>query len=89
MLVISDYSSNIHPTKKSTTIMAPVIISNYMPERLTDGIAMESSYIETLPIPGLRKQARQVQILPKMKTSPPILIVVLCGDGFTTILNKQ
>ena len=39
-------------------------MSNEMKARITDGRIMESSHIETLQIPGLSKQARQIHILP-------------------------
>ena len=52
--------------------MIPVIISNDTKARLPDGIKMESSHIETLQLPGLNKQARQININTKMKTDPLI-----------------
>ena len=60
-----------------------------MTARLPNVIKMESSHIATLQIPGLRKQARQIHIFPKMKTAPLILLGVLCDDGCTMTLDKQ
>ena len=56
---------------------------------LPDGSTMESSHIATLQLPGLRNQARQIHIFPKMKTAPLISLGVLCGDGCTITLDKQ
>ena len=50
---------------------------------------MESLHIVTLQIPSLSKQARQIQILPKMKASPLISLEVLSDDGCTFTLYKQ
>ena len=69
--------------------MAPFVISNNIITRLPDGSTMESSHIATLQLPGLSKQARKVHIFPKMITSPPISLVVLCDYGFTITLDKQ
>ena len=69
--------------------MAPVIISNDITARLEDGSTMELSHIETLQIPGIIKQARQIHILPRIKTAPLISLVVLCDYGCTITLDKQ
>ena len=69
--------------------MALFIISNYMTARLSYGTTIESSHIATLQIPGISKQARQIHILPKIKTSPLILLVVICDDGCTIKLDKK
>ena len=50
---------------------------------------MEPSRIATLQLPGLRKQARQIHIFPKMKTDPLISLGVLCDDGKNITLDKQ
>ena len=71
-LAIADSGANIHLTKQSTTTMAPVIISNYMTARLPYGNTIQSSHIVTLQIPGISKQARQIHIFPKIKTTPLI-----------------
>ena len=88
-LEISDSGANIHLSKQSTTTTTHVIISNEMTVRLQDVITMDSSHIETLQLPGLSNQARQINIFPKMKTSPVISLGVLCDDGFTITLYKK
>ena len=50
---------------------------------------MELSYVATLQIPGLSKQARQIQIFPKIRTAPPIPLGVLCDYGYTITLYQQ
>ena len=53
-----------------------------MTERLPYGITMESSHIATLHLTGLSKKARQIHIIPKMKTTSLILLGVLCDDEY-------
>ena len=77
MLEISDSGANTHLEQQDTPTMTPVMMSNEIIERLTDEGTMESSHIETLKTPGLRKQARQIQIFQNMKTSPLISLGVL------------
>ena len=60
-----------------------------MVSRLTYGSTMKSSHIATLQIPGLSKQSRQIEILPKMKTARLISFGVLCDDGCTITLENQ
>ena len=60
-----------------------------MKARLPDGSTMESTHIATLQLPGLSKQAKQIQIFPKMKTSPLISLGVLFDDGCTITLEKK
>ena len=86
---ISDSGADIHLSKQSTTTMSPFIMSNYMVENLPDGSTMEFSHTETLQLPVLRKQARQIHISPKMRTEPLILLVFLCDDGCNITLDKQ
>ena len=50
---------------------------------------MESSYIATLQLPGLRKQARQIHVLPKMKTSLLISLEVVCDYGYIITPEQQ
>ena len=69
--------------------MAPVIISNDMRSQLTDGSTMVSSHTATLQLPGLIKQASQIKIYRKMKTSPLISLGILFDDGYTITLDKQ
>ena len=69
--------------------MASVIMDNEIKSRLTDGITMDSTHIETLQLLGLRKLARQIHILSKNQTPPLISLGVLCYDGCTTTLDKQ
>ena len=69
--------------------MYPVIISNDMIARLPDWIPMYSSHIVILQLPGQSKQAKQIHILPKMKTDPLTSLGVLCDDGCNTTLDKQ
>ena len=69
--------------------MATAIMANDMKSRLPDGSTMDYSHIETLQIPGLRKQARQIHISPKIQTSPLISLGVLCDYGCTITLDKQ
>ena len=66
---MEDSGANINQSKKSTTTIGPLIISNEMAARIPDGITMESSHIATLQIPGLSKQAKQIIIYPKMKAA--------------------
>ena len=60
--------------------MAPVIISKYMTERLPDVSTMESSHIATLHLPGISKQAIQINIIPKMRTALLISLGVFSDD---------
>ena len=60
-----------------------------MTARLPYGSTMESLHIVTLLLSGLSRQASQVHIFPKMNTSPLISLGVLCGDGYTSTLDKQ
>ena len=69
MLPIVDSGANIHLAKQATHTMDPVIMYNYVKARLPDGSTMESTHIETLQIPGISKQARQILILPKLQTA--------------------
>ena len=71
------------------TTMNPVIMSNKITARLPDGSTMDSSHIATLQLSGLRNQARQIHIFPKIKTAPLISLGVLCDDRFTITLDKQ
>ena len=57
--------------------------------RLEDGSNMESTYTAKLQISGIRKQARQIHIFPKMQTAPLISLGVLCDDGCTITPDKQ
>ena len=50
---------------------------------------MESSHIATLQLPGLIKQARQIHIIPKIKTAQLISLGVLCDDLCNIILDNQ
>ena len=52
-----------------------------MTSRLPDGSKMGSSHTITLHLAGLIKQARQIQIIPKIKTASLILLWVLCDYG--------
>ena len=72
MLSITLSGVNTNLEKQDTPTMAPLIISNYMTARLSDGSTMESPPIETLQLPGISKQARQIHNFPKMKTAPLI-----------------
>ena len=69
--------------------MAPVIISNDTTEGQPDGSTMDSSHISALQLPSLSKQARHINIYPKMKTYPLISLGVLCDDGCTITLYNQ
>ena len=79
----------LYVSTKSTTTMAPVIMSSYMTSRLPDGSIMESLHIATLQIPGLSKQDRHIHITPKMKIAPLISLELLCDYGCTITLYKQ
>ena len=72
MLAILDSGVNMHISIQATYTMAPVIMENEMKSRLPDGIPMESTHIATLRLPGLSKQAIQIQIFSKMHTAPLI-----------------
>ena len=50
---------------------------------------MDSSHTATLYLPGLRKQVKQIQIYPKVKTSPLISLEVLYDDGRNIEIYKQ
>ena len=89
MIEIADSGENIHLSKQATTITAPVITSNEMTERLTDGSTIESSHISTIQLSGISKQVRQIHIPPKMNTAPLIPLGVLCDDGCIIKLDKQ
>ena len=71
-LAISDSGTNIHLANQSTSTMAPVLVSKYMTASLPDGSITEFYFVSTLRLPGLSKQARQIQILPKIRTVPLI-----------------
>ena len=79
-LTIVDSDKKIHLENEATPTMAPVIMQNIITARLPYVITMESSHVATLQLPGLTKKSRQIQIPPKMRTSPLILFGVLC-DG--------
>ena len=89
MLSMAYSGSNTHLGNQATTTIAPVIISNKMTSRLPYGSTMDYSNIATLRLSGIIKQARQIHIFPKIKTSPLILLVVLCNNGCTITLDKQ
>ena len=88
MLAISDSGANIHLAKQATPTMDPVIMENYMKERLPDVSTMESLHMATLQLPGLSKQARHIHVFPKMKTAPLISLGILCDDGCAITLDK-
>ena len=46
MLAIVDSGANIHLSKKATTTISPVIISNNMTARLPDGSTMDCCTLE-------------------------------------------
>ena len=89
MLQIAYSGENIHLVKQSTTTMATIIMSNEMTSRIPYGIAMESSHISTLQIPGIMKQARQIHIFSIIKTATVISLGILCDYGCTITLYKQ
>ena len=89
MLAITNSGANIHLARQATPTMAPVIMENETKARLPDGSTMESTHIATLQLPGLSKQAIQINISPKMNTSPLISLGVLCDYGCTITLDKQ
>ena len=89
MLSITYSGANIHLAQKATPTTAPVIMENKMKARITYGSTMDYTHIATLEIPCLSKQARQIQISPKMHTAPSISLGVLCDNGFTITLEKQ
>ena len=62
---IEDQDANIHLSKQATTTTDPVIIPNNTTARIPYGSNMDFSHIATLHLPGLSKQASQIQILPK------------------------
>ena len=72
MLAIVDLGANINLSKQSTTTIYPVILSNEIISRLIDGSTMESLHISIIQLSSLSKQARQIHILPKIKTAPLI-----------------
>ena len=88
-LEIADLGENMHLEKPATKTKAPVIISNDMTSILPDGSTMESSQIAIFQLPGLSKQARQINIYPKIKTSPLISLGVLCDDRCTITLENK
>ena len=69
--------------------MALGIVSDDMIERLLDVITMKLLDRVTLPLPGTIKQARNIHILPKMRTDVLISLGVLCDDGLTITLYQQ
>ena len=66
MLAIADSGANIHLARQATPTMASIKMENDMKARLLNGSTMESTYIATLQIPGLSKQARHIQNFPKI-----------------------
>ena len=74
---IIDSGANIHPAKKFTTTMVPVIISYDMKARIPDGTTMESSQIATLQLLSLSKQYMQIHIFTKNQNSPTNIIGIL------------
>ena len=66
MLAIAYSGVNMYLARQATPTIAPVIMENYMKSRLPYGSTMYSTYIATLQIPGIIKQARQIRILPKL-----------------------
>ena len=89
MLAITDLCANIHPEIQATHTTTPVMMENEMKSRLPYESTIESTHIETLQLPGLSKQARQIHIFPKMQISPLIPLGVLCDYGCTITLDKQ
>ena len=89
MLSIVDSGVNIHLSRQSTPATAPVIMNNKMKARLPDGSTMESTYIETLQLPGLSNLARHIRIFLKIQTAPLIASGVLCDYGCIIALDKQ
>ena len=69
--------------------MDPVMMENEMKSIIQYGSTMNSTHISTLQLPGPSKQARQIQIPPKMQIAPLILLGVLCDNVCTTTLDKQ
>ena len=69
--------------------MSPVIILNDTTARMPYGSTIYSSHIATLHIPGLSKQARQIQNFSTMKTAQLISLGFICYDGCTITLYKQ
>ena len=61
-LEIAYLGTSIHLANQPTPTMAQVILSKEIKARIPDGSTMESSHVATLRIPGLRKQARQINI---------------------------
>ena len=64
MLEITDSRANIHLARQAMPTMAPVMMENYMKERLPDGSTMDYTHIATLQLLGIRKQAIQIHIFP-------------------------
>ena len=62
MLAIADSGENIHLARQATPTTTPVIMENEMKAGLPDEITMESTHIETIQLPGIRKLARQLHI---------------------------
>ena len=89
MVAITDSGENIHLTRQATPKMASVTINHEMKARLSDGSTMDSTHISTLQLPGLIRLARQIQIFPKIQTSPLISLGVLWDDGCNITLDKQ
>ena len=81
MLAIADSGTNTHLEKRSTT-KCPLKECKKMTSRIIDGSTIESSQITTLELPGIIKQASQIYIFPKIKTTPLIQLGVLCDDVF-------
>ena len=88
-LAIEDSGSNIHLENQAIETMSPLIMSKEMVERILDGSTMESSHEATIQIPGLTKKSIQIQILPKMRTSPLIPLGFLCDYGCAITLEQQ
>ena len=72
MLSIEDSRANIYLAIQSNPTMAPLMMDNEMKVRLPDGSTMESTHNVTLQILFLSRLARQIQISPKIQTSPLI-----------------
>ena len=69
--------------------MAPEKFKHTMSERQKNGITMESTHMETLPLAGLSMEARKIHIFTEMKKDPLISLGVLCDDGRTIMIEKR
>ena len=87
-LSVTEFGMNIHLSNISTPTVAPVTCTHTTEEKLPDGKTMESTHVATLPIPGMSKKAKIIQIYPTMKTAPLICLEVLCYDGCTNTRDK-